>query len=242
MNRSVAVAVIGGLLALNVALLLYPLQQQSEPLDAESIQGFVDDWYRKQNNFAANTWLGVQTLQNPLDFWVTQEIISEVRPELIVETGTYRGGSALLWAGLLEELTPAARVITIDVEDRTAKARQHPLWQRRVSFLKGSSTAPEIVERVRREAQGKHVLVILDSLHTREHVLEELKIYSELVPVGGYIVVQDTGAGNPRFGNVSGAALAVVDFLAATDDFEMDRSHERFVLTNNPTGFLQRVK
>lgn len=242
MKRLAAPASIAGLLLLGLASHLWAGSHEPTELDAASVQVFVDDWYRKQNNFVANRWLGVQTLQNPLDAWVTQEIISEVRPDLIVETGTYRGGSALMWAGILEAITPDARVVTIDVENRTKKARQHPLWQRRVLFLKGSSTAPEIVARVRQEARGKHVLVILDSLHTREHVLKELELYAPLVPVGGYVVVQDTGAGSPKFGNVSGAALAVVDFLAATDGFERDRSRERFVLTNNPGGFLKRVK
>lgn len=208
----------------------------------EEIQRFVATWYLKQNFFRENRWFGIETLQNPLDAWVTQEIISEVRPDLIVETGTNKGGSALMWATILGQLNPEGRVVTIDIKNLTQDARRHPIWAQRVRFLKGSSVDPRITNTVKQLADGKRVLVILDSAHTREHVLEELKVYAELVPVGGYVIVQDTGAWKASASEFSTASLGVADFLASTDAFESDLSRERFMLTNNPTGFLKRIR
>ena len=238
----VAAAAIVILAVLNVAQFLASRRAASGPLPDEAIQRFVNHWYVAQDFFMANHWLGVQTLQNPLDAWVTQEIITEVRPDVIVEAGTYKGGSAIMWAAILEQLNPNGKVITIDVNDETENAKKHRMWNRRVEFLQGSSTAPAIVEKVRQRTEGKRVLVILDSLHTRDHVYDELRTYAKMVPVESYIVVQDTGAWKPEVSELSGAAQAITDFLAETDDFEMDRSRERFLLTNNPTGFLKRVK
>lgn len=237
-----AVAAIVILAALNIAQFWSARRPPPLRLSDEEIERFVTYWYLRQNFFMANHWLGVQTLQNPLDAWVTQEIIHEVQPDVIVEAGTHKGGSALMWAALLEQITPEAEIITIDVKDQTQKARMNRIWDRRVKFLHGSSTDPEIVETIRQRVAGKRVLVILDSLHTRDHVYDELKAYAEMVPVGSYIVVQDTGAWKAQSSKFSGASEAIADFLAENDAFEIDRSRERFLLTNNPTGFLKRVK
>ena len=140
-------------------------------------------------------FLGIKTWQNPFDVWVTQEIISETKPEVIVETGTFRGGSSLMWAMYLDQVSPGGRVITIDVQDkRRPQAKEHPLAER-IDFLLGSSTAPEIVAEVKKRVAGKRVLFILDSLHTKDHVADELAAYAELVPAGGYVIVQDTAVG-----------------------------------------------
>lgn len=236
-----AIAIVG-LATLNVAQLQAARDEAREPSLQEVKRRFVDWWGHEQNFFFANTWFGVKTLQNPMDAWVTQEILSEVRPDVLVEAGTFHGGSALMWASILEEVNPDARILTIDVEDRTEEAAKVPIWARRVEFLHGSSTDPEIVEAVRQRVEGKRVLVILDSLHTHEHVRKELDIYPQMVPVGSYVIVQDTGLWRPFSTNISGAASAVADFLASTDEFESDTSRERFILTNNPTGFLRRVR
>lgn len=178
-----------------------------------------------------NHFLGIKTWQNPFDVWVTQEIISETRPDVILETGTFRGGSSLMWAMYLLQVNPEGRVITIDIADkRVPKAKRHPLAER-VEFLQGSSTAPEIVAAVRERTEGKRVLVILDSLHTAEHVAGELAAYADLVPPGGYVIVQDTPVG---------AIDAVHEFVAARDDWEIDHDRERLLYTVNKDGFLRR--
>ena len=132
--------------------------------DSATIEWFHELWFRRRPVFE-NTFLGLPTWQNPLDAWITQEIVSEVRPDLIVETGTFRGGSAALWAFLLELTNPSGRVVTIDVEDRDPRVDELDVVKRRVEFLQGSSTDPKVVREVARRAAGRRTLVILDSDH-----------------------------------------------------------------------------
>jgi cephalosporin hydroxylase len=181
-----------------------------------------------------NRFLGISTLQTPSDAWIILEIMFEVKPDLIVEAGTYHGGSAALWAIMLEHINPRGRVLTIDIEDqREPRAVKLPISKRRVDFLLGSSTDPKIVREVRRRAKGKRVLVLLDSLHSKEHVAAELEAYTPIVPVGSYLIVQDT---------LVGPAQAIKDFLAANDEFIADRGRERYKDTNTVNGYLKRVK
>ncbi|MBW2726309.1 MAG: hypothetical protein JRE71_18170 [Deltaproteobacteria bacterium] len=142
----------------------------------------VQDFSRLLNSsmtiMRSNHYLGIQTWQNPFDVWITQEIIAEVKPDVILEAGTFRGGSAIMWAMYLEQVSPEGRVITIDIEDkRVPEAKNHRL-SKKVDFLLGSSTSPEIVAEVKRRVKGKRVLIILDSLHTKEHVAGELAAYA----------------------------------------------------------------
>jgi len=213
--------------------------------DDQLVEAFYHLLSRRTPGMFQNQWLGIQTWQHPFDVWITQEIMAEMQPDIVLETGTHKGGSALLWAMILENLPGDGRVVTIDIEDRRVeKALEHPLFQRRVDFLLGSSTAPAIVAEVKRRAEGKNVMVILDSLHKRDHVLEELRHYAPLVPKGGYVIVQDSTINghpyNPDYG--PGPWEAIEEFLRTDDRFVSDRSRERWLLTNNPTGFLKRVK
>jgi cephalosporin hydroxylase len=212
--------------------------------DRELTDRFTVIWGHSDDTWRKNSFLGIRTLQNPLDVWVTFEIIHQVKPDVIVETGTLYGGSAALWAMFLEQVNPEGRVITIDIENDSAEARELPISRRRVDYLIGSSTAPEIVEEVRRRVAGKRVLVILDSLHNMHHVLDELRTYAPMVPRGSYIVVQDTAMnGHPTAPDYGpGPYEAVEAFLAETGDFVADHSRERLMMTNNPIGFLRRVR
>jgi cephalosporin hydroxylase len=216
----------------------------SELSDREITDRFAVIWGHGEDTWRKNSFLGIRTLQNPFDVWVTFEIIHKVKPDVIVETGTLYGGSAALWAMFLEHVNPEGRVITIDIQDKSAEARELPIWRRRVDHLIGSSTAPEIVEEVRRRVAGKRVLVILDSMHNMHHVLDELRAYAPMVPRGSYIVVQDSAMNGhpvaPDYG--PGPYEAVEAFLAETGDFVADRSRERLIITNNPMGFLKRVR
>jgi len=214
-----------------------------KPSQQEVVDDFYELWFTSNDTWRKNEWMGVPTLQNPFDVWVTQEILWEVKPDLVVEAGTFRGGSALLWASLLEEINDQAQVVTIDVKDQTRMARTRPIWNRRVTFLQGSSIDPAIVEKVSEMAKGKRVVVILDSLHTVDHVLAELHAYAPLVPVGSYVIVQDGFVnGHPvKEGWGPGPYEAINRFLAESNDFEADRSRERLIMTYNPMGFLRRV-
>ncbi|MCZ6463717.1 MAG: CmcI family methyltransferase [Proteobacteria bacterium] len=208
------------------------------------IKRFYEIFAVDDATLAANKWLGIETLQNPMDVWITQEIIVEVVPDFIVETGTYKGGSAALWAMILEQVNPEGRIISVDIVDFAAEARKLPIVQRKVDLLLGSSTSPEIVGEITRRVAGKRVLMILDSNHHMEHVLNELKAYAPLVEVGSYIIVQDGLInGHPISPNSGpGPWEAVEAFLETTDEFEVDKSRERLILTYNPNGFLKRVR
>lgn len=242
----------GGALLVGLALIAVaacssspqPEAESSKRPDEEVIRDFYELWFHAADTWQRNEWFGLQTLQNPFDVWVTQEILWEVKPDLIIETGTFKGGSTLLWATLLEQINPDAKIVTIDVRNLNEKARSHPLWEKYVTFLEGGSTDPEIVAEVERLAQGKRALVILDSDHSKAHVLGELRAYAPLVPPGSYVIAQDGFIhGHPIRPDVPpGPYEAVQEYLKETDDFEVDRSRERLLFTFNPGGFLKRVR
>jgi cephalosporin hydroxylase len=207
------------------------------------IDRFAELWWRdNETTFFENTWLGVPAFQHPFDVWVTQEIIVEVKPELIVEAGSFAGGSAVLWATIQEQIVPDGRVIAIDLADNMDVARTVPIFDRKVDFFCGSSVDPEIVAEVRRRAEGRRTMVILDSAHTEEHVAAEIEAYSPIVSPGSYLVVQDTFVNGhplePDWG--PGPHEAVEAFLRRTDEFEVDQRRERMKFTFNRNGFLRR--
>jgi cephalosporin hydroxylase len=178
------------------------------------------------------TWLGKQVLKNPMDLWIYQEILNRTKPDLIIETGTFQGGSAFYLASICD-LLDQGRVVTVDIEER--KRPEHP----RITYLTGSSVAEEVVSRIRDEIGPEDkVMVILDSDHSREHVLAELHIYAPLVSDGCYLIVEDTGAG--EWEADADAGSAVEEFLAGNQAFNVDRKCEKFLLTNNPGGYLHR--
>jgi cephalosporin hydroxylase len=206
-------------------------------LDRAAISRAHDVFYAS-DAWTKASWLGTQALKNPLDLWVYQEIVAETRPELIVETGTWRGGSALYLASICD-LIGEGEIISIDVAPLRDDYPQHP----RITYLAGrSSTEPEVLEEVRARADGRRTLVILDSDHSQRHVEAELAAYAPLVPVGCYLVVEDSNIGQIRKDLMPGPLQAIETFLAGTDEFEIDREREKFLITFNPSGFLRRVR
>lgn len=189
-------------------------------------EGALDDTY----------WFGRPIQKSPLDCWVFQEILVEQRPDLIIETGTYLGGSALFFAQLCD-LLDHGEVITVDVQ-RRGEVR-HP----RVTQLVGDALGPDILEAVRARAAGaRRVLVVLDDDHSAAHVLAELRAYGPFVTLGSYLVVEDTNVnGHPVMpAHGPGPTEALETFLAETDEFTADRSREKFLLTYFPGGWLRR--
>ena len=206
-------------------------------LDRASV-GRAHDVLYESDAWTKATWLGAQALKNPLDLWVYQEIMADTRPELIVETGTYRGGSALFLASLCD-LLDRGEVVSIDVEPLREDYPQHP----RITYLGGrSSTDPDVVAEVRERAAGRTTLVILDSDHSQGHVEAELAVYAPLVPVGCYLVVEDSNIGRIRKDLLPGPFEAIEAFLSSSDAFEIDREREKFLITFNPSGYLRRVR
>lgn len=200
-------------------------------------------WERKPRTFFDNRFLGLMCLQHPFDAWATQEILWETQPEVLVECGSFGGGSAVMWSLFMEQYDPSARVIAIDIEDHTEEARKNPLWDRHVTFIEASSIDPDVVARVGEICAGRRTMVILDSLHTEEHVTAELAAYAGLVTPGCYLIVQDSFVNghpcDPDWG--PGPYEAVEAFLAHDERFEVDRHRERMLFTLNPSGFLRRL-
>jgi cephalosporin hydroxylase len=192
----------------------------------------------KTGNFATTEWLGVPIWQNVLDLWTIQETIAEVRPALLIETGTHKGGSALFYAHLMD-LLGHGRVLTIDILD--IREQEHD----RIQFLHGSSLDPEIIKRVQEEVQRADgpVMVILDGNHDRDHVAQELEVYAPMVTPGSLLLSQDGVIDVLGVFRDSrpGPLPANVEFLARHPEFEYDADRtERFDLTHHPRGWMRR--
>jgi cephalosporin hydroxylase len=195
-------------------------------------------YYGLEDRIYGRKWLGEPVLKYPTDMWVYQEILADVRPEFVLETGTHRGGSALFFATVLEALGGGS-VLSVDYAHHDGRP-EHP----RLTYLTGSTTDPEVIERIRAQAADSDpVLVILDSDHTREHVLGELRAYADLVSPGSYLIVEDSNInGHPVLpGWGPGPHEAIEEFLAERSDFVRDRAREELLLTSAPGGFLKRI-
>jgi predicted O-linked N-acetylglucosamine transferase (SPINDLY family)/cephalosporin hydroxylase len=192
---------------------------------------------QKGDTWNNTRWMGVPILKCPLDLWIYQEILFEIKPELIIECGTFSGGSALFLAHLCD-IIGCGEIVSIDIEQRS-DLPQHP----RIYYWSGSSISEQIVERVRQKASCRcRVLVILDSDHRANHVLQELRLYSAFVTPGSYVIVEDTNVNGhpvaPDFG--PGPMEAVQAFLSENPSFSVDPEREKFGLTFNPSGYLKR--
>jgi len=184
-------------------------------------------------------WLGIPLRKCPMDLWIYQEIIHHLEPDIIIECGTSYGGSALFLASICD-LVNNGTVITIDIEDIANKPRH-----KRIKYLHGSSTSQEIVEQIQKLIAPKDkVMVILDSDHHKEHVLDELRIYSQFVTKGSYLIVEDTVLNGhpvrPDFG--PGPMEAVEEFLKENKIFTVDQDKEKFYVTFNPKGYLRKLE
>ena len=188
-------------------------------------------WYR-------TFWLGHQVLKCPFDLWIYQEIIFALRPEVIIECGTFAGGGTLFLASMCD-LVGTGRIVSIDIEERNDRPL-HP----RITYVLGSSTAPETIDRVKGlMGDAARVLVILDSDHTKDHVLKELELYHGFVTPGSFLIVEDTNInGHPACGYYGpGPMEALREFQKTNRDFTVDKEKEKFRLTFNPKGYLRCI-
>ena len=204
------------------------------------IAAFHRVFYDSPNTHTFTNWMGVPLLKNPLDLHIYQEIIWDLQPTLIIETGTAYGGSALYFATMLDRRGEGA-VITIDVEPH------QPLpTHRRLIAMTGSSTDAMIVAQVKALIKPTdRVMVVLDSDHSQANVLNELTVYAPLVTKGQFLVVEDTNInGNPvqrDWMGGPGPMLAVREWLPRHPEFEPDIMAERMMMTFYPDGWLRRI-
>ena len=183
-------------------------------------------------------FLDVLVQKCPLDLFIYQELIFEIKPDLIIETGTAYGGGTLFLASICE-LINNGEVVTIDITN-TATIPFH----NRIMQVIGSSTDEKVINQIRELAKDKpKVLVILDSDHSKTHVLKELQLYSKLVSKGSYLIVEDTNInGHPVYvEHGAGSMEAVQEFMKGNHDFKIDKSCEKYYLTFNPSGYLKRI-
>jgi len=186
-------------------------------------------------------WMGVRTLKNPLDCWIYQEILWEMKPEVLVEIGSLHGGSTLFFCHLFD-IIGAGRVVSVEL-DRSYYQVSHP----RLVDVTGDCADPTVVARVAELCRGKTAMVVHDADHEKSAVLTALRLYSGLVTVGNYFIVedghQDVFDPSVRLGSDRPGALAAIrEFLAGDDRFVVDRERERYLITYNPRGFLKRAK
>lgn len=208
---------------------------------AETVSRFTDLYHELRNQTLGRTrWLGVTVVKSPMDLLILQEIIAETRPELIIETGVLAGGSAHYMSTLLDLLRIDGKIVGVDVDLSLVSPHiaEHP----KVELIEGSSTDPEIVDRLRNMAEGRSVMVDLDSDHSAGHVANELRALAPLVTPGCYLIVEDTWIGKTvLFDEGPGPSEALAEWLAEGQPFEVDRWRDRLLLSHNPGGYLRRL-
>lgn len=215
------------------------------------------------------SWQGRPIIQYPQDIVAMQELIWQIKPDLIIETGIAHGGSLILSASQLAQLdlcdaiesgvmldpkNSKRKVLGIDIDirahNRTA-IEAHPMASR-IQMIQGSSIAPDIVAQVHAVAENySRVLVCLDSNHTHDHVLVELQAYAHLASVGSYCVVFDTLIEDMPanmypdrpWGPGNNPKTAVWEYLKTHSEFEIDKSiQHKLLITVAPDGYLKRVR
>lgn len=197
------------------------------------IREFNELYYKLTPQTWGNTrWRGVPVFKTPTDLWVYQELIEVVKPGIIIETGTCYGGSTLYIRDMCNMICPATRILSIDT---THEHLQEKAKVEGVRYLLGSSISEEIVAEVKAfivAYQPKHVMVILDSEHSKEHVLKELEVYAPLVTSGSILIVEDT--------NTDGPFQAIREWQPQHPEFKQNYMCEKFMLTFNREGYLEK--
>jgi cephalosporin hydroxylase len=237
----------------------------------KDLQALSRIWVREisSHRWAYNfTWLGRPAIQFPNDAWAIQELIWQIKPDLIIETGIAHGGSLILSASMLAllDMTEAIergatinpreskrKVLGIDIDIRAHNRdaiEAHPMASR-IQMIQGSSIAHDIIEQVKQVAAGSgRILICLDSNHTHEHVLAELEAYAQLTSVGSYCVVFDTLIEDMPadmfpdrpWGPGNNPKTAVREYLKTHPEFEIDKSiQNKLLITVAPDGYLKRV-
>ncbi|MFM6122604.1 MAG: CmcI family methyltransferase [Sphaerospermopsis kisseleviana] len=207
----------------------------------DNFHGLYYDSFRNGKTWADTWFLGIKTEKCPLDLWLYQELIFNLKPDLIIETGTRFGGSALFLASMCD-LVGKGLVVTIDIDTEVQRPK-HP----RINYISGSSTNPVVIGQIQSQFKTstlETILVVLDSDHSESHVFEELKLYSPFVSLGSYIIVEDSNInGNPVLPNFGpGPMEAIQRFIANNRQFAVDSFNDKFLFSFSPSGFLKRVE
>ncbi len=214
------------------------LSKKEEKNVTDRFHALFYDSFLFDKTWSESTWFGTHIKKCPFDTWMYQEILYEIKPDIIIECGTYKGGSAFFLATLCDLLNKG-RIVTIDIEDHPNKPRHN-----RIKYLTGSTIDAEILYKIEQEIEGSEtVLVILDDDHTCDHVYKEMLAYSKYVSKGSYMLVEDSNInGHPVFPEFGpGPYEAIEKFMKINSDFIIDKSKEKFYVTFNPNGYLKKI-
>ena len=229
------------------------IKKQSED---SSLSKLTIRWMKKVTNFNYSynfDWLGRPIIQYPQDIIVLQEIIFERKPDLIIETGIAHGGSLIFFSSMLEllnlEKKRERKIVGIDIDIRkhNKKYINNHFLKKNIILMEGSSTDNKIINKLNKIIKNKKVMVVLDSNHTHEHVLNELKIYSKFVSKNQYLVVMDTilekicrnFPETRPWHKGNNPATALSEFLKENKKFKLDKlPTKKSLITASPNGFL----
>lgn len=229
------------------------IKQGNDPDTKKTAMDFVCSVskYKYSYNFK---WLGRPIIQVPQDMIAVQELIWDIKPDLIIETGIAHGGSIIFYASILELIGKEAFVLGVDIDIREHNKNEienHPMFKR-IKMIQGSSIDNSIAEQVYDIAKDKKVvMVLLDSNHTHDHVLRELELYAKLVTKDSYLVVFDTIIEDTPddffpdrpWGKGNNPKTAVWEFLKTNDRFQIDEKiHNKLLITVAPDGYLKCIK
>jgi len=206
--------------------------------DADEVLRLANIIYFKKKAYERTNWMGVPAAKCPMDMWMYQELMFALKTDLLIETGTLSGGSALFFAQMFE-LMGRGHVVSVDI-NLPATLPQHP----RITYLQGSSIDANVLEQVAAHTEkARSVTVILDSDHTADYKLKELEAYSKFVSRGNYIIAEDSCFDYypawPEYG--PGPATAVNEFIENRKNFKIDRFPELHLITFAPQAFLKRL-
>lgn len=196
--------------------------------------------YRYGDKDMQQRWLDHEILKSPFDCWIYQELIHKIKPDYIIELGVMFGGATHFYASICD-LVGHGEVIGIDISLAKVKSVDNP----RITLIEGSSSSQETFEKVKEIVGDGTVLVIADSDHEKNHCLAELRLFSQLVTVGSYYVVEDSLNDVMHWHPVpnEGPQAAALTFMEETDDFVIDTKYaEKYIFSLSPLGFLLRVK
>jgi len=213
------------------------MNEYSNKISLTEAKNLYLDWFHK-NCIFTNKWMGRPAYKTPFDAWVYQEIIFETKPDIIIEIGTYSGGSTLFLANILDAIGNG-KIIGIDIDDSKTKDLNHE----RITWISGNAVDSSVIDNVKQLiSDNDRVMIIEDSSHEYYNTLDILKKYSVLVSVGCYFIVEDGICKEDYIdGPKPGPFEAIHEFLRTHTEYQIDKKMEKFLLTYNPDGFLQKI-